>query len=198
MPQIWTAEEEINFFKGIAKKESMDQLSKKHDRTPSALELRLKKIIYDNIQSGGATENSLSKLLNMDVDKIRQYNYEYKGFIEKKDSIGVSNNQTQSISLNKNNTSVQSKLIVEPPTKMKNIEVHNGGSKDKKNTSNFVDEGTTQQKFISKIKQLKRENKIMREIVDNSELRKKINKMIREGKLDKKYKKVIKKLTGKE
>ena len=180
MPQVWTSNEEINFLKSISAKKDMKEISRIHNRSVSALELRLKKIIHDNIQSKTANEQSLAKLLNMNVDKIRQYNYEYKGFIEKKNN----NNQSESLNLNDNN-----KLVLEPPTKIKSINNISGGSK-----SIYSDDPSTKEKFLQKINIIKKENKIMRHIVENSELRHKLNNLIRNGKIDKKVKKVIKKV----
>jgi hypothetical protein len=200
MPQIWTSQEEIEFLKGISNKQTIDDLSKKHNRTSSAMELRLKKIVFENMQSG-KSETSLAKLLNIDIDKIRQYNYEYKGFLEKKEDGGIINNQTASTLIDKNiinNSSTHTKLTIEPPTKSKTINRYD----KKKSSTNVYNHGggndNSKEKFISKIKKIKKENKLMKEVVDNKELRKKINKMIKDGSLDKKFKSVLKKVINEE
>lgn len=194
MPQVWTSQEEIEFLKGISNKISIDELSKKHNRTPSAMELRLKKIVHENIKNG-KSEEGLAKLLNLDIEKIKQYNYEYKAFIEKKEDHGITNNQTASTLIDKQvmNGGTSSKLTIEPPTKTKTINMYN--KKLSSTNTKLEDAGTTKEKFIKKITKLKKENKFMREVVDNRELRKKINQMIKDGSLDKKFKSVLKKIT---
>ena len=82
MKSRWTKDEEIKFIKSLSKGRSFEELSLDHDRSVSALELRLKKIIYDNIIKG-IEASKLSKKLNIDEDKIMQYYYSYKEFREK-------------------------------------------------------------------------------------------------------------------
>jgi len=83
MSSRWTREEELKFIKYIAKGKDIKYLAKKHNRSESALELRLKKIIYDNLVKG-ITVNKLSKKLHIDKSKITQYYYSYRDFLEGK------------------------------------------------------------------------------------------------------------------
>ena len=83
---LWTNQEEINFIKDISMGQKISDLANKYNRSTSALELRIKKIIYDNIISG-KNEYNLSKILKIPKEKIKQYYYEYHGFLEKKGKI---------------------------------------------------------------------------------------------------------------
>lgn len=171
MPDKWTNEEEKEFLKGVAEKKSFDYLALKHKRSKSALELRLKKIIYENIKNKQTNEIELSKLLKMDLEKIKQYNYEYKGFIEKK--------------LEKNEES-RNLIKLEIPTKKLDIE-----NKNIKGVTTDIQKGGKNDKY--KINRIKRDNKIMRELIENIKLQKRISEMIKKGIISEKYKKFIKK-----
>jgi hypothetical protein len=205
MPQVWTKDEEVNFLKDISAGKNINEIALQYNRSPSALNLRLKKIIYENMK-GGAKEESLAKLLHMDINKVKQLFYEYQGFIDKKAEQGIIPAQTASTLINKETIKTEhkndnfSKIEAPTPPKLLNI----GGNKTenksehKSKLNSEVNnipqfEQDNRIKFAEKLSKIKKENKIMKELVDNSELRKKINKMIREGVLDKKIKKVIRK-----
>jgi len=78
----WVKEEELRFIKGVASGKTFDELAITHNRTASALELRLKKIIYDNVSKGNEV-SKLAKGLNLDKNKVTQYYYSYAEFREK-------------------------------------------------------------------------------------------------------------------
>lgn len=82
----WTKEEELKFIQGVASGQSLDELGIAHSRTKSALQMRLKKIIYENV-AGGKSANMLATMLKLPVDKVKQYFYSYKEFIEKNKGI---------------------------------------------------------------------------------------------------------------
>jgi hypothetical protein len=86
MPTPWTHSEEKELLKQIIEKKSYEQIAKIHDRSVSAILLRLNKIVYDNIEAGKSKE-SMAKLLKLSVEKITQIYYEYKAFIEKKELV---------------------------------------------------------------------------------------------------------------
>jgi hypothetical protein len=166
----WTREEELNLIKDISLGTTLDSLAIKHNRSVSAMELRLKKIIYENASEGKSLE-SISKLLNIPEDKVRQYFYSYKEFREKHtglvdDVIPVINNQSKSNDIH------QSKSEQTGGSK--------GGSDEKMN------------KIKSKLRKMEEENRIIKLIVENKELTHKLNKLIKEGKLDESVKKLIK------
>ena len=81
----WTLEEEKKLIKTIKNGQSLDKLAKELDRSENALELRIKKIIYDTIAEKKPIA-SICKTLNLTEDKVKQYFYSYKEMMDKIDS----------------------------------------------------------------------------------------------------------------
>ena len=79
----WTLEEEKKLIKAIKHGVNLDNLAKQFNRSENALELRLKKIIYDTIAEKKSLK-SIVKSLNFTEDKVKQYFYSYKDMMEKK------------------------------------------------------------------------------------------------------------------
>jgi len=171
----WTREEELELIKNISNKVSFTDIATKHNRSVSAIELRLKKIIYENVTSGKQFE-TISKLLNIDIDKIKQYYYSYKEFSEKHDQQleqpVITNNQQ----INTNNLENINKFNMDNIFSPKYVQ--SGGNK--------------LNKIERKLKKLELENKILHLIVENKEMTHKLNKLIKDGKVDKSVKKLIK------
>lgn len=99
---LWTVEEEKNFIKDVSNGIPLENLSSKYNRTLSALDLRLKKFIFTNIENG-KSEQKMARILNLPQDKIKQFYYEYKGFLEKKEKIKEINKIDKSNQIDKNN-----------------------------------------------------------------------------------------------
>ena len=70
----WTNQEESQLLKLIASGKTYKELSGGFNRSENALELRVKKIVYENI-SNNKPADKIAKLLNMPEDKIMQYYY---------------------------------------------------------------------------------------------------------------------------
>jgi Fe-S oxidoreductase len=79
----WTLEEEKKLIKAVKHGEKIDSLAKAFNRSENALELRIKKIIYDTISEKRSLK-SIAKSLNFTEDKVKQYFYSYKDMMEKK------------------------------------------------------------------------------------------------------------------
>lgn len=167
----WTSEEELNLVKDISTGISLEILAQKHNRPITAIELRLKKIIYGNVSSGKTVEQ-ISKLLNLSEDKIKQHYYSYKDHKEKYD---ITPN------INKQN--------IKPVDILLGDKNQNGGSITKEQGS-FNDKKLD--KIDTKLKKIELENKILRLIVENKDLTHKLNRLIKEGKVDKSIKNLIK------
>jgi hypothetical protein len=176
----WTSQEEIKFLEGISKKKSLAELSKEHGRTESGLELRLKKIVYENM-SKGKTVDVLSKLLNMDKDRINQYYYEYKGFLEKKGGNNIPD------AIKKEKVGV---IHITPPANQIPIitDKEQMGGEEKK-----IQDNKDLDKYQAKMAKIRKENKIMTEVIHNVKFRNEINKLIKDGVIDKRFKKFMKK-----
>lgn len=167
----WTSEEELNLVKDISTGISLEILAEKHDRPITAIELRLKKIIYGNVSSG-KTIQQISKLLNLPEDKIKQHYYSYKDYKEKYENI--------------HNLHKQNSQPIDPPFGKSN---QHGGSVTKEQGS-FNDKKLD--KIDTKLKKIELENKILRLIVENKDLTHKLNRLIKDGKVDKSIKNLIK------
>jgi DNA-binding CsgD family transcriptional regulator len=87
MNNRWTREEESNLLKNIQSGKTYAELAGGFNRSENALEMRVKKIIYENITSG-KTPSKISELLNISSDKIMQYYYSYKEHLEKENLKG--------------------------------------------------------------------------------------------------------------
>jgi hypothetical protein len=158
MSTRWNKDEELKLIKSISNGQDLESISKNHNRSVSAVELRLKKIIYENASQGKSIEK-ISKMLKLPNDKVKQYFYSYKEFAEKH------NTPTQSI---------KPEQHVQP--------VHEGGEPEIYKDNKVILHG------------LEIENKILKLVVENRELKHKLNNLIKEGSVDKGIKDFIKQI----
>lgn len=166
MPDKWTKNEERELIRDISNGKSFKDIANAHNRSETAVELRIKKIIYENIEKG-LTPIKMSKILNISESKVSQFYYEYKGFTEKKQNGGVSNLVDGEKKETKLSTIPENKMDNKAEIKPDNKEV--------------------------KINKLLRENELMKEIIDNIEMKRKINKYVKEGILGEDVKDIIRK-----
>lgn len=173
----WTLDEEKLLIKSIKSGESLEKLAKQLDRSENALELRIKKIIYDNIAENKPI-SSLSRNLNMPADKIKQYFYSYKDMMEKKGktTVDIKDNQEDNRD-NRDNKDILS-----------NIERHVSREKEKDKDKDH-DKHKDKSKEINKIKM---QNEKMETILKNIELKMELKKAIKGNKLDKQQLKMFK------
>jgi hypothetical protein len=162
MPIKWTPEEELKFITAIKNGISLEKLSNIHNRTQSALELRLKKIIYSKILDG-MSKNKISSLLNISLQNVEQYYYSYMSWLESK--------QTKQIK--------QTEQIEQP--KINKITKINKNNKHQYNNTNIELE----------IKLLKKENKLLKLLLSDISIRKYIYDRYRNRKLDEKTMKIL-------
>lgn len=165
MVMKWSANEEKKLIQQLSNGKTLEELSKIHNRTVSGLELRLKKIIFENINSGKSFEQVAEKL-NYPNDKVKQYYYSYGEFIEKK-------NKQKNI-----NTSNKSERGIR--------ESQSGGSISNSKTCvvSIENTDTDYDRIFHNFKKLKNENKLIRILVENKILRIKLNKLIKSGLID--------------
>ena len=154
MNNRWTQNEESKLLKLIASGKTCKELAGGFNRSENALELRLKKIIYDNINNKKPVEK-ISELLHMNKDIIMQYYYSYKDYIEKQQKEGGGNN----LSIMTNNIS-ESKL-----NKISNMN----------NNDNILNGGNSGNKLYK----LEEQNKKMKLILENYILKHKITKLLK-------------------
>jgi hypothetical protein len=169
----WTLDEEKMLIKTIKSGDSLEKLSKELDRSENALELRIKKIIYDNIAENKPI-STLSRNLNMPADKIKQYFYSYKDMMDKKGKTTVDIKEQNQINDDKN----KNKDDI-----LDNIQRHvNKDTNRDKDKDRDKDRDKDKQKEISKIKI---QNEKMETILKNIELKSELKKAIKSNKLDK-------------
>lgn len=165
---LWSKNEEISLIKDIRNKKTLDELAEKYDRTLSALELRLQKIIHDNINAGKSFE-TLSDIMGLSSEKLKQYYYEYCGYIDKKQR----NKKAPDVSLK---TKVHENINnLSDPTNL------SGGFVD--GSADIVDKN--KREFgANEYDRLEKENRFLQLILDNIDLKKKIKYYIDQGILD--------------
>ena len=181
----WTRDEEMSLIKDIASGLQIELLSQKHNRSNSAIELRLKKIIYENVKSGKSLQN-ISHLLKLPSDKTAQYYYAYKEFKEK--HTGVADNE-----INVTNNAINVANTVK--TFVPQVQTQQGGDNSNVNNINIekaFQEPNNLEKIESKLRRLEMENRILKLVVENKELTQQLNKLIKEGKVDPSIKTLIK------
>jgi hypothetical protein len=79
----WTLEEEKKLISAVKKGGSLEIMAKEFGRSENALELRIKKIIYDTVAENKPID-LIAKSLKITEDKTKQYFYSYKEMLEKK------------------------------------------------------------------------------------------------------------------
>jgi len=153
----WEKNEEAILLKSIASGKSINDISQELQRGGNAVQLRLKKIIYDNLNENKSV-NDISKVLNLPKEKITQYYYSYKEHQEKQEKIKeIKNNNLnggQQSTLNLN--PIVNPNVIQPIIKT-NENSQNGGSK---------------------IEQLELQNKQMKLIIENHILKRKLSKIL--------------------
>mgnify|MGYP000959043906 CR=1 FL=1 len=166
---LWSKSEEISLIKDIRNKKTLEELTIKYDRTLSALELRLQKIIHDNVNAGKSFE-TLSDIIGLPYEKLKQYYYEYCGYIDKKQR--------------------NKKILPDKPIQTKSLDNSNSAN-DSINISggsvnDFVDKNNVkhEEHNIHEYERLERENKLMKLILNNIEMKKKIKYYIDQNILD--------------
>jgi hypothetical protein len=165
MPLRWSNNEELQFINSIKKGMTFEELSIKHNRSISALELRLKKIIYDNIVKG-KSKSKISSLLNINITKLEQYYNSYVDFLKSKELKKLQ----ESKELNKSKESKELKKLQE-------------SNKSKESKESKIKSIKT--KFI------KKENKLLKLLLSDIKIRKYIYKIYKNKKLNIKSRKIL-------
>ncbi len=174
MPVSWNKDEEKQLIKELKEKKTYDEISKIHNRSVSAIIMRLNKIIYDNVEAG-KSKNSLAKLIGVPADKITQSYYEHKAFMEKKQ---IESKKSESEESNKS---------------IKTNQTNNSSKTDKSETKEDNNSNDKYKKLMKKMIVLQKENQIMKELIENLKLKKSLGKELNNEALMKDLMKIIKK-----
>jgi len=171
----WNINEEKQLINDIAQSKSYQELAPKYNRTANALELRIKKIVYDNI-SANKSIDMIGGHLNLPTDKVKQYFYSYKEMLEKRGMKPLAEG-----SLSNNNNNIDNKI--ENDTK-----------------TNIIKENSVVNKLVNQkggdnnINNIRNENEVFNDILKNISMRKKLKKLLKEGKLNNNMKKILRNL----
>ena len=186
----WTINEEKQLINDIANSKSYDELASKYNRSANALELRIKKIVYDNV-AAKRTPEMIGGQLNLPVDKVKQYFYFYKEMLEKRgkpvSGIDVNNNIKQETIGAGNNLSAKPNNL--------NMSMSAGNIKNKQvnqNNQQIIEQDGGNQDLIN----IKNQNDTFREVIDNVKLRRKLRKLLKAGKLSPEMKDILKDILG--
>jgi hypothetical protein len=156
MNNRWSKEEESKLLKLVASGKTYAELVGGFNRSENALEMRVKKIIYENM-TGGKSPSKISELLNIGSDKVMQYYYSYKEHLDRENR-----NNMEGGSINKMATLENNKM-----TTLDNIPTHNGGNNTIK---------------IDKIDKLRLQNEKLKLLLDNYMLKHKLSKVMKSDK----------------
>lgn len=179
MTKRWTKEEETSLIKDIHDGYRCKDLTTRYGRTELALDMRLKKIIYENIV-GGRQPPHLAKALRIPEDMVNQYYYSYKEHLSRQDKPPASHqeNSKPTDPVADVSTRVQDAIDkIDGSLELANIppiKIQGGGAKE------------------HRIESLEKENRLLKAIIENKDLRDRINKLAKKGELDGKTKKMIK------
>ena len=171
----WTLEEESKLLKLIASGKTCKELTGGFNRSENALELRLKKIIYDNINNNKSVEK-ISNLLHLNKDIVMQHYYSYKDYTEKQKGGNLENpgDNNVNISSTKINSDTKINKLHNLTNQMNNI---NGNTNI--NTNNNTNKNMIGGNTSGRIHILEEQNRKMKLILENYVLKHKITKLLR-------------------
>lgn len=165
MNNRWTKEEESKLLKNIQSGITYSEMAGGFNRSENALEMRVKKIIYENITSG-KTPSKISELLNIESDKIMQYYYSYKEHLERENKQNGGNSQNIN---NNTNIDIETNKI----SQLENI------NKPHNNIQSKQIGGTNNNDKLSKLRE---QNEKLKLLLENYILKEKLSKIMKTDK----------------
>jgi len=187
----WSQEEEIKLAKLIKNKVSLDVVSKQLNRSIKSIELRLQKIIYENM-SGGKSVDHVSKLLNMaESEVLRKYNLyrEYKDKNTAHEHLNkLKHNQQGGFQQNSLPISHFQYQMNQNMNHMNEIQHMNENMINERNSGGAI------KNIDQKMDKIKRENEFIKLLLENKVLHQRLNELISKKKIDKNIMDVIKEM----
>ena len=201
MNNRWTFAEESKLLKLISSGKTCKELSGGFNRSENALELRVKKIVYENISNNKSPEK-ISELLSMPKDKVMQYYYSYKDHLEREQKLAGGNvggtkdtlSERSQVKMDQNLSKIDnlSRLNQNPIKHTKPIEFNNINNTN--NNNNKIGGSYTSEK-LEKLEKLELQNKKMKLLLENHILKHKLAKLFK-SKDKTMYNEAIKALLG--
>lgn len=200
----WDNNDKIKLMEMYASGNSYEEIGKVLDRSPNAIKLRLESIIYDNLVKGKKV-SLLTKMLNTNVDTIKQFYYSHKSFKKGKgeEVVDVDFNDADLNNVDKmvdnmlggssrRNFGLNTRHIARSKeaeiTKIDPVKTESGIKSGIKSKSDKV------------LKNVEEENHVLEEIVKNYKMKRLVKKLYVDGKLDEKstimYEKLLMKNTS--
>lgn len=135
----WTEKEEIELINNLRNKLTLQELASKYNRSISSIELRIQKIIYDNITYNGHDIKKISIAFNIPLQDVIKKYQQYKKFIENKEkNINISDIETKIEKLEKENRLIKAILDNNELNKKLNEEINN--KRINKNIKNIINQ----------------------------------------------------------
>ena len=82
MPNKWTREEQKQLIVELKNGVALEEIAKKHERTVTAVEVRIQKIVYDAIKNKGTSFDKLAEITGQTKRKLLEYYKEYQQFMD--------------------------------------------------------------------------------------------------------------------
>lgn len=185
----WSSTEKMDLMRQYASGKSFEDIGKNLSRSPNAIKLRLESIVYENLIKGKPA-TLIIKMLNTNIEMIKQFYYAHKSFLQGrgKDVVDV---DFDNIDVRNKKTDVESTV-----NKMLGTEESNNPLKhrvipksQKRDTNNIQKAGGNDQEHKTshaekELRRILEENKILEEIIKNYTLKRQIKKLYIDEKLD--------------
>lgn len=184
----WNKKEKAELIKLYSNGTELNDIAKKLNRSESAIRLRLQSIIYDGIAKGMKVSD-LEAILGKDASTIIQMFYAHREF---KESRGEDVINLGDVSKILTGSSKKKSSKVNKASKSKSLDELIGDELIGDDGSNSSKTRTKSQS--SEIVSLMEQNRIMEAIINNRELKKKIKKLYKEGKLNEEEKRVLERI----
>jgi predicted transcriptional regulator len=178
----WDKNEKAELIKLYSSGDDHDKISKKLNRSESAIRLRIQSIIYDGIAKGMKISDLVSTL-KIDRPKIVQMFYTHVDFKEARNETVMTSEEidkAMGIGIGKRRSSHRTPTV-DVIDKLTDCVKSSKASKSEKYLTTELDIVTNQ-------------NKVMEAIINNREYRKKIKKLYKDGKLSDTEKQTLEKI----
>jgi hypothetical protein len=188
----WDSTQKKELMKLYSKGKSYQEMGNVLNRSPNAIKLRVESIIYDNLVRGKSV-HTLSRMLNIDSDMVKQLYYSHKSF---KQSRGEPTTDVD-FAIETNNTNLV------PQSSQRHYynqhqQIAAGKRTIRSNNSTVNDKNNSHKRSKNNdiLERLEGENRILDEIIKNYRMKKHLRKLYVDGKLDKRslnaFEKIVK------
>lgn len=168
----WSRDDEKNLIGAISSGTSIEEFSVRSGRNLRSSQQRLKKIIYTNVMNG-KTISVISSSFHMPEDVVRNMFYDYKKL---NDSFGSIGQNVQPMQPMLSTVPLQQPRQSSLPYEDQNIVQHGGKSSSGKDALT--------KRMDKRLKKLDDENHMLKIIIENKELHRKLDRLIKDGIVD--------------